>query len=403
MNKTDPPEKIGYPDDEINLLNLLLVVLKRKKMIIIVTFVATALAIVFSLLTPDMYTATARILPPRESNVGGAGLQSPGLGALNLLSGNLIGGSSAADLYIGILESRTVADRLIKKFNLKKLYDLESMVNTYLQLAERSAIELSSETHIISISVEDEDAKRAADIANTYVEFLDHINRTVNTSEAHRKRVFLEKRITEAKEDLLKAEEDLRAFQEKHKVVSIEAQARATIEGAAQLKGQLIAAQTELEVLKQFGTERQNEAVMLKTKISELKNQIAKIELGSPLKDEDYAYIPFKVLPSLGMELGRLVRDVKIQAEIFTLVTNQYEMAEIEEAKDINTIQVLDLAVPPDKISGPNRKLIVLLAAGGGFFLCVFLAFFFEFLDRLRTDDPERYRVLVRSLWFRRS
>jgi capsule polysaccharide export protein KpsE/RkpR len=322
---------------------------------------------------------------------------------MDIVAGNFLGGNSASDLYMGVLQSRSIADRLVKKFKLKELYRQEYLADTYEKLAELTNISVSSETGILTISVEDEDPQRAADMANTYVDALDHINRTFNTSEGHRKRVFLEKRITEAKEDLLKAEEDLRAFQEKHKVVSIEAQARATIEGAGQLKGQLIAAQTELEVLKQFGTERQNEAVMLKTKISELKNQLAKIELGNPGKDEDYAYIPFKVLPSLGMELGRLIRDATIQAEIFNLVTTQYEMAVIEEAKDLNTIQVLDSGVLPDKKSGPKRLLIILLAILGSFGVAVFLAFFFEFLDRLKTDDPERYRVLVRSLWFRRS
>jgi len=248
-------------------------------------------------------------------------------------------------------------------------------------------------------------------MANAYVNELDRMNRIVNITEGHRKRVFLEKRLREVRKDLSNAETALKEFQETYKLVAIEEQARVAIEGAAKIKGELIAAQTELEVLKQFGTNKQKEAIMLKAKIAELNNQLAKIETGNPGKDilkihregkeESNFYIPFNELPALGMQLVRLMREAKLQEKVFELVTSQHELAKIEEAKDVNTIQILDSAVPPDKKSSPKRSLIVILSTILFFFFAVFLAFILEYLDRLKREDEDRYRQITEGLKFR--
>jgi uncharacterized protein involved in exopolysaccharide biosynthesis len=306
-----------------------------------------------------------------------------------------------------------VADVLIKEFNLKELYKKKYLEDVYKYLARCTNIRVSRKDQIISVSVEDKDPKRAADMANTYLVALDRINRTVNITEGQRKRIFLEKRRKEAKNDLSRAEIELKEFQEKYKLVSIEEQAKVAIEGAAKIKGEIIVAQTELEVLKQFGTGRQNEAVMLKSKIAALQNQLGKIESGNPgtnvlkkhgtVEGESNFYIPFNELPALGMQMGRLIREAKIQEKVFELVTSQYEMAQIEEAKDINTIQVLDRAVPPDKKSSPKRTLIIILSTVVALFLSVFLAFFVEYFQRLKIEDRERYHQLVNSTKLRKS
>jgi len=294
------------------------------------------------------------------------------------------------------LESRSVADAIINKFNLMQKWEIEYRNDVYKKLENRTKIDVDRKNGIISISVEDEDPKVAAAMANTYVEALDRINRRVHTSSGHRKRVFLEERLKKVKEDLARAETELKAFQEKYKLIAIDEQAKAAIQGAAKIKGEIIAAQTELEVLKQFGTEKQNEAVMLKSKIAELQKQLYKIEAGNPAKDE--FYIPFKQMPTLALQLARLMREAKIQEEVFKLLTSQYELAKIEEAKDVNTIQVLDRAIPPDRKSSPNRRLIVILSTLAAFFIAVFLAFFLEYIDRIKTDDPDRYQQLANNL-----
>jgi tyrosine-protein kinase Etk/Wzc len=309
------------------------------------------------------------------------------------------------------LESRTIADVLIGKFDLKRHYDEELLQDVYEVLKDRTKFEVSDKAQIVSVSVEDEDPVRAAQMANAYVEALDQINRTVNTTEGHRKRVFLESRLETVKVDLAKAETALREFQEKYKIVAIEEQAKAAIDGAAMIVGQIIAAQTELEVLKQFGTERQNEAVVLKAKIEELQRQLSKIETRNPaenvIKDDKTGkqnglgfYIPFDELPNLGLQLVRRMREAKIQEEVFKLLTSQYELAKVEEAKDVNTIQVLDRAVPPDKKSSPKMAVIVILSTVGAFFLAIFAAFFLEYLQRMKTDEPDHYQQIVSHFRF---
>jgi uncharacterized protein involved in exopolysaccharide biosynthesis len=153
-------------------------------------------------------------------------------------------------------------------------------------------------------------------------------------------------------------------------------------------------------VLKEFGTERQNEAIMLKTRIAELQSQLVRIEKGNPGKGDSNFYLPFNELPALGMRLGRLMREAKIQENVFELLTGQYELAKIEEAKDVNTIQVLDPAVPSDKKSSPKRRLIVMITTFMAFFFAVVLAFFREYMQRLKAEDGERYQQLAQALKF---
>lgn len=396
------PSQPEYFEDDIHLADYLIVLLKRKKMIMGIVACAIILSVIWSLLKPNVYTATARILPPGENSSGLSNLLAQSGGLLGGLGVSIPGAKSTADIYVGILESRTVADILIKKYDLKAVFEQEFMENVYRELAARTKTQVSRKTQIISVSVEDEDPERAADMANAYVAALDHMNRTVNVTESQQKRMFLETRLQEVKKDLVRAETELREFQEKYKLVSIDEQARIAIEGAAKIKGEITAAQTELEVLKKFGTERQNEAIMLKSRIGELRKQLAKIETGNQNKNGDSFYIPFNEIPALGMQLVRLVRETKIQEKVFELITTQYELAKIEEAKDMNTIQTLDRAQPPDRKSGPKRALIVVLSTIIAFFVSVFLAFFLEYLSRLKIEDQERYQALMSSVRFRK-
>jgi uncharacterized protein involved in exopolysaccharide biosynthesis len=381
----EAPKGIDPPQDEVDLSQYVLVLLRRKKMILWVLCLALILSVTYSFLSPNRYTATTRILPPQEPNTGISGMLLQTNEALGGLAGGLMGVKTSSELSVGILESRTVAEILVKEYDLKKLYGQKSLDRVLGILADRTRVEVSRKTQIISVSVTDTDPKRAADMANAYADALDKINRAVNVTAGQRKRAFLEDRLKRVREDLLKAEMDLKAFQEKHRLVAINEQAKTTIDGAARLKGELIAAQTELEVLKSFGTERQNEAVKLKSKISELRKQLGKIESGSAA--DGGFYIPFSEFPSLGLELARLLRETKIQEEVFKLVTTQYELAKIEEAKDVNTVQVLDRAVAPDQRSGPRRSLIISLSLLLAFFGAVFYAFTAEYVARLRQDS----------------
>jgi tyrosine-protein kinase Etk/Wzc len=359
------------------------IILRYRKFIGYLVGVTFFLSIIVSLLLPKMYIATVRILPPRENSSGLSSLLARADGPLSGLAGNLVGSKTPAALYVGILNSRSVAEGLNKKFNLKELYDLKYIEDVYLKLADRSTIEISKKDQIISVSVNDRDPQRAADMANAYADMLDQINRKLNITQGKRKRIFLEDRLKKVRADLEKAEMDLKDFQEQHHLVSIEEQAKVAIEGAAEIKGQIIAAETELEVFKQFGTERQIEAVKLNAKIEELQKQLDIFEQGDksntgsskPSKKGEGSnfYIPFGELPRLGLQLMRLTREAKIQGKLFELLTAQFEMAQIEEAKDMDTIQVLDRAVPPEKKISPNRSRIVITATILMFFIAAII------------------------------
>ena len=290
-------------------------------------------------------------------------------------------------LYVGVLQSRTVAFALIERFNLKDLYKTESMSDIYSNLQSVSTFNVDRKSQSLSISVENEDPELAAKMANYYIEMIDEMNRKVNITEGHRKRIFIEERLEKVKKDLKDAEDALQEFQEKYKVVSIEQQVEIAIKGAAELKTEIILAETELEVLKQFGTERQNEAILLMSKIQELEKQLAKIEIGDEVpsqstetsdnakKANSSFYIPFDEIPALGIQLARLIREAKIQEKVFELMTTHYEMAKVEEAKNINTIQVLDEAIPPDSRTRPKRKRMVILSVSVSFLFSIFLVF----------------------------
>jgi uncharacterized protein involved in exopolysaccharide biosynthesis len=410
-----PPPPYPDSEDEIKLTDLLLVLLRRKKFIVMCVSAVILVSVTVSLSLPFVYTATARILPPQESGSAAQSLFSQASGAIGGLAGVFVSGKTTSDLYVGIMGSHAVADILIDRFNLKEYYKSRYKSDLYKILSGITKISVDRKTQIISISVDDKDPERAADMANAYVEALDQINRKLNSTEGHRKRVFLENRMKKVMEDLSRAEIELKAFQEKHRLVAIGEQARVAIEGAAKIKGEIIASETELEVLKEFGTEKQREAIMLKSKIAELGKQLAKIETGNQEKGKandgnkheenpDF-HIPFKELPELGMQLARLTREAKIQEKVFELLTSQFEMAKIEEAKDMNTVQFLDRAFPPDQRSSPRRTVIVILSTVVAFFFAVFFSFVLEYVDRIKREEPERYNQLRKGLmgWRRRK
>jgi uncharacterized protein involved in exopolysaccharide biosynthesis len=383
------------------LVDYFLVLLKRKAVILLFVFASAAGSGLYAFLLPDVYTAKVRILTtPVDTSATGLRHQME----RDLVFGP-IGGPLPTDLYKGILESRTLTDRLIDRFSLQGHYGEQFRDTTRKRLHKSTRIETENGP-LITVSVEDEDPRTAAHLANGYAEELDRINRSVNITEGHLKRMFLEKRLQRVKDELLDAEGRLKGFQERHGLVALEEQARETIEGAARIKGEIVAAQTELEVFKKFGTARNKEAIQLESRIAELTSQLLQIETGmngatpSHMRDPDGKtggnfYIPFSALPSLGVQLARLTREAKIQEEVFKLIVSQYELAKIEEAKDINTIQILDSAVAPERKSGPGRFLIVALAAAAGLFLGMAAAFSWEFMARLKDEDPERYRLFL--------
>jgi tyrosine-protein kinase Etk/Wzc len=356
----------GYPpweEDEIDLREYWRVLVCHKRMILATTLVAAILAAIVSFIIPKTYTAMARILPPKEKSGGLAAALSGQLGGLASLAGGALGGATNADLMVGMLQSRAVTDRIIDRFDLLQVYDKELRVDAQEKLLDNLNTDVDKKSGILSVSVDDHDPQRAADMANAFVEELDHLSRHLTLTEASRQRAFLEGRLVEVNSDLANAEDALRAFQEKHGAIQMEEQAKSMIDLMGNLKGQLMAAQVQLGVTQRFASANSPEVDRVRTQISELQARIRNMEQGEGERSAGDVFLPTKAIPDLGLRYARLLRDVKVQETVFQLLTQQYELAKMEEAKDSPTIQVLDGAVVPEKKSKPSRRLIVVLAA----------------------------------------
>ena len=393
MQQTDNTNHEPRPADAdaINLLDYLEVVVKHKRMIIRTTFAAFVLSIVISGFLPKIYSATTRILPPQQDQ-GLMGLAMGQMGgAMASLAGDLLGSSSPADMYVGILNTEAVSDAIIDRFKLMELYGNEFRLDTYRALKKRVDIAAGTKDGIVSITVEDEDPKRAADIANSYVEELGKLTVRLNVTGAGQNKTFLEERLAKAKVDLAKAEDDLKAFQSRNKVISVTDQATATIGGIAQVKAQLVALELQLAVLRRQFTDSSQEVKRVKASLASLKEQLAGLE-GS---GSGGAIPGAGSVPELGVRQLRLMREFKIQETLVELLTKQYEMTKLSEAKDVISIQVLQTARVPDKKSKPRRSLIVLMSTFAACFTGVLYAFFRETGAKMSDQDREQLSRIV--------
>ncbi|MBE0616719.1 MAG: lipopolysaccharide biosynthesis protein, partial [Proteobacteria bacterium] len=347
-------------------------------------------------------TATARILPPQEAKGGlGAGLLGT-LGDLSALAG-FSGGASPGDLYVGMLQSRTVADAIIDRFDLMRVYGKEYRVQMYDTFAKLADISLGKKDGIITISVDDEDPERAAAIANAYVEELKKLNIQLNLSNAGRERLFLEERLTVAKAELARAEENLQRFQEQNKAIRIDAQASAIIDAISKLRGELASKEVDLGVLLSYQTEQSPQVKAVREAIAQLSDQIRKLE-QSPTdgKVSDDIFLVTAAVPELGVQYARHLREFQVQEAIYEMLTKQFEAAKINEARNTSTIQVLDDAAVPDKKSKPRRSLIVLVTTFVVFLLSVLSTFVLEGLRSLTGEDRDRLDAIKAQLRLRR-
>ncbi len=389
-------------DDEINLLEYLLVIVKHKKMIFLTCLVTFILTCGITLLMPNIYMSTARILPP-QNDKGGLSSMLGSVSNIAALAGLSVG-SGSGELYVGMLKSRSIADVIIDKFDLMELYDQKYRVKTYEILNDAVNFSVGKDDGIITVTAEDEDPKRAADIANTYIEELKKLNIKLNLNNAGRERLFLEERLAVVQNDLSKAEDALKDFQEKNKAIRIDAQASAIIDAFATLKGELASKEVELGVLRSSQTDQNPQVKALREEITQIREQISQLEQSHDGKTSSAdIFLATSEVPALGIQYARLLRDLKVQETLYELVTKQYEVAKISEAKNTSTIQVLDAAMVPDKKSKPRRSMIVLAATFAmGFFALIF-AFIREYGQRMDKEDRLLWQKIKENISLKRK
>ncbi len=317
------------------------------------------------------YQSVTRLMPPDGQSSSGLGLLAAmagqsggGVGGLAGLAGDLLGVKGSGALFVGILNSETVQNALIDKFQLKKVYHESRIEDARQDLAERTGISEDRKSGIISIAVTDHDPRRATAMAQAYVAELDQLVAQVSTSSARRERIFLEERLQKVKAALDTAARNFSDFASKNTAIDIPAQGKAMVEAAATLQGQLIAAQSELSGLQQIYTSNNVRVRAAEARVRELQkklNEIGGAETQGELENEKSLYPSIRKLPLLGVTYADLYRETKIQETVYQLLTQQYELAKVQEAKEIPTVKVLDVAMVPTKKSFPPRTVIVVL------------------------------------------
>lgn len=380
-------------EEEINLLELLQVIARRKMLIIKLCTAAAVLSVCYSLTLSNIYTATAKILPPQKDSGGGFSALLGQAGGLASLAAGSMGLGGSADLYLGILKSRSVADAVISKLELQKEFKTKTIDDTRKQL-EMSVKFKAGKDGIINIDADSKDPKMAALLANTFVEELGRKSVQLNLSKVGNERSFLEKRLEVVKQDLKNAENDMKSFQEKYKTIKADSQATAAIEGIARLKAEIVSKEVQLATLRNSMTDESNEVKTVQATLKGLRKQ-----LGSQTGSGGSDIIPATGnVPSIGVEYVRKMRELKIQEAIFEQLTKQFEMAKINEAKDSSTLQVLDEAVVPLRKSKPKRAVIVLLSTVTAFFVSIFIVFIQEYLSKMSPEDASMLKDIKTSL-----
>lgn len=365
-------------------LETTLLLWRERRFLLRVAIWGLALSTIIAFLIPNRYTATLTLMPPdQQSGMGAAMLAAlagragggSSMGGLPALAGDILGIKNSGDLFIGVLHSRTVQDDLVRKFDLRKVYWDRLWEDACKDLGKHSDISQDRKSGILTINVTDRKPERAAAMAEEYAAQLNQVVNQLNTSSAHRERVFLEGRLQEVKQDLQDAEKAFSQFASKNTAIDIKEQGKAMVEAAAVLQGQLIAAESSLQGLRQIYTESNARVKSTEAEVSELKNQLVKLGGNevpdtSGTEESGSLYPTIRKLPLLGVPYADLYRRTKVDETVFEALTQQYELAKVEEAKDTPSVKILDSARVPEKKSFPPRLLIIFvgtcLAFAGG-------------------------------------
>lgn len=404
-NGTDPVPRDASRRPVVDYLRLFW---EQRRFLVRMTFSAAVIAAISALLIPNRYESTTRIMPPdKESGMGTAIMTAlaakGGSAALGAMAGDMFGIKSSGQLLVGVLRSRTVADRMIERFDLKKSYGKKHDEDARTELADLTQIGEDRKSGIVTITVTDRDKQRATAMARAYVDELNRTLMEVSTSAAHRERVFLEGRLKEVKQDLDQAARDFAQFASKNTAIDIKEQGKAMVEAAAQLQGELIARQSELSGLEQIYTPNNMRVRAVRARIAELQRQLQKIAgpdasmARLPADHGDGAYPSIREIPMLGVTYTDLMRRAKVQEIVYEMLTQQYELAKVQEVKETPTAKVLDSANVPDKKSFPPRLLIVLTSMLGIFALSALWVVARRRWEEVDARDPGK--ILAREVF----
>jgi capsule polysaccharide export protein KpsE/RkpR len=394
----------------------------QRRIIARVTLVSLGMATAIAFLLPKQYRSTVQLMPPEPPSSSAnmlAALSAKAGNGIGAMAGGLLGGNSTGALFVGVLRSRTLEDRLVERFDLRKVYGERLEEDACAKLAGNSGASEDRKTGIISITVLDRNPGRAAALAAAHVEELNRLIAELSTSAAHRERVFLEERLKAVKQELDAVSNEFSQFASKNAAINIPEQGKAMVEAAALLQGQLIAAESELKGLSEIYTANNVRVRSVQARVSELRRQLEKLDGDSPaakigsssagsstesLDPVRGDYPTIRELPLLGVTYADLLRRTKIQEAVYETLTQQYELAKVQEAKETPSVKVLDPASIPEKKSYPPRLAILFLGgcfglAGGAIWVLARAGW-----EQISADDPgkalasEVFHTISRSM-----
>jgi capsular polysaccharide transport system permease protein len=408
LEKRYPP---AAPDPEDRKAERLWVLWRSRRFLWGVVWKTLLASIAVAYLIPVHYKSVVRFVPGENpSSSGGSsmmGLLSKALGgsdgptsSLGLDAASLLGAKTPGAFYVEVLKSRTVQDRLIGRFDLRARYSKSTYYEARKKLTKFTEIEEDKKSGVITLTVTDYEAKVAAQLANAYIEELNRLAVDLNTSSAHRERQFLEQRLATAKDDLARASAALSQFTSKNSMVDPQNEGRAVMDAAARLQGELIASETELKGLQQIYSDDNIRVRTLRARMAELQSQLKKlVGHNGDIAAQDQGSSPYPsmhTLPGLGSHYSDLYREAKIQEAVYGFVTQQFEMAKIQEAKELPIVRVMDAGVASEKRSSPIRSLIVAGSVLGALILACLWVMGKHRWEQVPADDP--YRLLAADI-----
>jgi uncharacterized protein involved in exopolysaccharide biosynthesis len=391
---------------ELSLLDLLIVLAERKSLILKVTGFFSLLAGITAIVLPSRYTATATLLPPAQNSsiASNFAAQLGNLGGLaSAATTGSLGLKSPNEMYVAMLKSRTVEDGMVQQYRLADEYHDRLASDAREDLERHVTVDGSGKDGLIRISVQDHDPTRAAELANGYVSQFRQLSDRLAITEASQRRLFFEQQLVQAKDNLAKAEEALKQTEQQTGILQLDSQARALIESAATLRAQITAKEVQITSLQTFATDQNAQLVQAQHELESLRAQLAR--LGGSESTDSGLLLPRGKVPQAGMEYVRKFRDTKYYETIFDILARQFEFAKLDEAKEGAPIQIVDVAIPPDKRSFPKRRIIVLSAALAGLVIGSLCAFVQAIVGAMRRDEvtDEKVRLLRNALSFKRS
>lgn len=391
-----PAESNG--GQEVSLIDLLIAAGEDKTLIATFAFVAAFAGLVAALLLTPIYTARTTLLPPQQS-ANASSAMAASLGALAATAGVGAAFKTPEDLYVGLLKADSVADALIERFKLKERYEQAAMVDTRSALTRNVRVSADRKSTLISVEADDKDPVFAAQLANAYAEELRKLLGRIAVTDAQQRRVFFEQQMNKAKDELGRAELAVRQAQDQSGLVSVDAQTQTMIGAAAQIRGQIVAREVQVQALRPYAGPENPDLKRLLSELASLRSQLDRMEGGGAVREGKSAD------PKDALANVRLFRELKYQEAIYSAMLQQFQLAKADEARHAPLLQQVDVALPPDRKSKPRRAFIVAGALLFGLLLGIMFAFLRRAVRRAKNSPQKvgQWQALARAWSLRRA